>query len=34
MFQDRFDGKTKLKALIDGLRQRGYTFGRLDDYDS
>lgn len=33
MFQDRFDGRTKLTALITGLRQRGYVFGNIAQYD-
>jgi peptidoglycan/xylan/chitin deacetylase (PgdA/CDA1 family) len=33
MFQDRFDGKKKLQTLIRQLRQRGYTFGAIQDYD-
>jgi peptidoglycan/xylan/chitin deacetylase (PgdA/CDA1 family) len=32
MFQDRFDGLTTLTALIDGLRARGYAFGKIADY--
>lgn len=33
MFQDRFDGRAKLTALITALKQRGYVFGRIDRYD-
>lgn len=33
MFQDRFDGRAKLTALITALKQRGYVFGRIDGYD-
>jgi peptidoglycan/xylan/chitin deacetylase (PgdA/CDA1 family) len=33
MFQSIFDGETKLRALIQALRKRGYTFGRIADYD-
>jgi peptidoglycan/xylan/chitin deacetylase (PgdA/CDA1 family) len=33
MFQDRFDGKGKLKSLIQQLKQRGYTFGDIKQYD-
>lgn len=33
MFQDRFDGRTKLTALIASLKQRGYVFGRIDGCD-
>jgi peptidoglycan/xylan/chitin deacetylase (PgdA/CDA1 family) len=33
MFQDSFNGKANLEALIQGLRQRGYTFGHIADYD-
>jgi peptidoglycan/xylan/chitin deacetylase (PgdA/CDA1 family) len=32
MFQDRFDGVANLTALIDGLRARGYAFGRIADF--
>lgn len=34
MFQDTFDGRQKLTELIAGLRQRGYAFGAIGDYDS
>jgi peptidoglycan/xylan/chitin deacetylase (PgdA/CDA1 family) len=33
MFQDKFDGANQLKALIAGLKSRGYTFGHIADYD-
>jgi peptidoglycan/xylan/chitin deacetylase (PgdA/CDA1 family) len=33
MFQDSFNGKANLQALIQGLKQRGYTFGHIADYD-
>lgn len=33
MFQDHFDGVSNLTALIDGLKQRGYAFGHIADYD-
>jgi peptidoglycan/xylan/chitin deacetylase (PgdA/CDA1 family) len=33
MFQDAFNGKTNLTALIDGLRKRGYKFGAIAGYD-
>jgi peptidoglycan/xylan/chitin deacetylase (PgdA/CDA1 family) len=33
MFQDQFNGKENLTALIRALKQRGYTFGYLDKYD-
>jgi len=33
MFQDHFDGKINLTALITGLKQRGYSFGHIADYD-
>lgn len=33
MFQDAFDGPARLTALIQGLKQRGYKFGRISDYD-
>lgn len=33
MFQDKFDGSTKLTALIAGLKAQGYTFGHIADYD-
>lgn len=33
MFQDKFDGTAKLTALVQGLKQRGYKFGRIADYD-
>lgn len=32
MFQDHFDGETKLTALISGLKQRGYAFGEISAY--
>lgn len=34
MFQDTFNGADNLKALITGLKVRGYTFGRIKDYDA
>lgn len=33
MFQDTFNGTANLTALIQGLRQRGYSFGHIPDYD-
>jgi hypothetical protein len=33
MFQDAFNGKANLTALIDGLRKRGYSFGSIARYD-
>ena len=33
MFQDAFDGKAKLTALITALRLRHYAFGTIADYD-
>ncbi|TIT01382.1 MAG: polysaccharide deacetylase [Mesorhizobium sp.] len=33
MFQDVFDGKTNLTALIKALKLRRYTFGAISDYD-
>ncbi|MBZ9959948.1 MULTISPECIES: polysaccharide deacetylase family protein [unclassified Mesorhizobium] len=33
MFQDGFDGKTKLTRLITALKQRGYAFGTIQSYD-
>jgi peptidoglycan/xylan/chitin deacetylase (PgdA/CDA1 family) len=33
MFQDAFDGKAKLTALITALKLRHYTFGAIADYD-
>lgn len=33
MFQDRFDGRTKLTALVTALKQRGYVFGQIGSYD-
>lgn len=33
MFQDRFDGRTKLTSLITALKRRGYVFGHIADYD-
>jgi peptidoglycan/xylan/chitin deacetylase (PgdA/CDA1 family) len=33
MFQDQFNGKENLTAMIRALKQRGYTFGYLDKYD-
>ncbi len=33
MFRDAFNGTANLTALIQGLRQRGYSFGRIPDYD-
>ncbi|TPK64179.1 MULTISPECIES: polysaccharide deacetylase family protein [unclassified Mesorhizobium] len=33
MFQDGFDGKTKLAMLITALKQRGYAFGTIQSYD-
>lgn len=31
--QDTFNGTANLTALIQGLRQRGYSFGHIPDYD-
>lgn len=33
MFRDTFDGTANLTALIQGLKQRGYSFGQIPDYD-
>lgn len=33
MFQDRFDGKTKLTELIAALKLRHYAFGTIPTYD-
>ncbi|MBZ9808459.1 MULTISPECIES: polysaccharide deacetylase family protein [unclassified Mesorhizobium] len=33
MFQDSFDGKTRLTKLITALKQRGYAFGTIQSYD-
>lgn len=33
MFQDGFNGKANLTALIAALRQRGYAFGDIRSYD-
>ncbi|MBT1156510.1 polysaccharide deacetylase family protein [Aminobacter anthyllidis] len=33
MFRDTFNGTANLTALIQGLRQRGYSFGHIPDYD-
>jgi peptidoglycan/xylan/chitin deacetylase (PgdA/CDA1 family) len=33
MFQDAFNGRANLTALIDGLRKRGYAFGNIAKYD-
>jgi len=33
MFQDAFDGKAQLTALIAALRLRHYAFGAIPDYD-
>ncbi|SUU88920.1 peptidoglycan/xylan/chitin deacetylase (PgdA/CDA1 family) [Aminobacter aminovorans] len=33
MFRDTFDGTANLTVLIQGLRQRGYSFGHITDYD-
>lgn len=33
MFQDAFNGTSNLTALIQGLKQRGYSFGHIPDYD-
>jgi hypothetical protein len=33
MFQDVFDGKTKLTNLITALKLRHYTFGTIQGYD-
>lgn len=33
MFQNVFDGKANLTALIKALKLRGYTFGAISDYD-
>ncbi|MER9653674.1 polysaccharide deacetylase family protein [Mesorhizobium sp. M0152] len=33
MFQDGFDGKTKLTNLITALKLRGYAFGAIRSYD-
>ncbi|MET3582295.1 peptidoglycan/xylan/chitin deacetylase (PgdA/CDA1 family) [Mesorhizobium robiniae] len=33
MFQDVFDGKANLTALIKALKLRGYTFGAISGYD-
>ncbi|TCR91803.1 polysaccharide deacetylase family protein [Rhizobium sp. BK376] len=32
MFQDQFNGREKLAALIDALKQRGYAFGDIGSY--
>ncbi len=34
MFQDVFQGKEKLTALVAGLRGKGYVFGHIADYDT
>jgi hypothetical protein len=34
MFQDVFDGKANLTALIKALKLRRYTFGAISGYDS
>lgn len=34
MFQDVFQGKEKLTALVAGLRAKGYVFGHIADYDT
>ncbi|PLP60623.1 polysaccharide deacetylase [Mesorhizobium loti] len=34
MFQDVFQGKDKLTALVAGLRAKGYAFGHIVDYDT
>ena len=33
MFQDAFDGKAKLSALITALKLRRYAFGAIPAYD-
>lgn len=33
MFQDMYQGQTKLTALVAALRKRGYAFGSIVDYD-
>ncbi|WP_395450546.1 polysaccharide deacetylase family protein [Aminobacter sp. UC22_36] len=33
MFQNTFDGTANLTALIQALKQRGYGFGQIPDYD-
>lgn len=33
MFQDGFDGTTKLTSLIAALKLRHYTFGTIQSYD-
>lgn len=33
MFRKTFNGTANLTALIQGLRQRGYSFGHIPDYD-
>lgn len=33
MFQDAYNGAINLQLLITGLKQRGYAFGRIDDFD-
>lgn len=34
MFQDVFQGREKLTALVTGLRAKGYAFGHISDYDT
>ncbi|MBN9233840.1 MULTISPECIES: polysaccharide deacetylase family protein [Phyllobacteriaceae] len=34
MFQDVFQGRDKLTALVTGLRAKGYAFGHIADYDT
>ncbi|MFD9896812.1 polysaccharide deacetylase family protein [Mesorhizobium sp. UC22_110] len=34
MFQDIFQGRDKLTALVAGLRAKGYVFGHIADYDT
>jgi len=34
MFQDGFDGKTKLTNLITALKLRHYAFGTIPGYDN
>lgn len=33
MFQDAFDGKSKLTQLITALKARRYAFGAIEGYD-
>lgn len=34
MFQDKFNGEENLRLLIQKLKQRGYRFGGLSDYEN